>query len=71
MPHITITWYGIQEWEMTRERVNKILEKHTGTSEYPQTKSLPPIMIGIQNCPQDGIEELKALPGVNIRGMDD
>ncbi|EYB23682.1 hypothetical protein FG05_35425 [Fusarium graminearum] len=70
MPRIVIRWESIEQWEATRQQVDQTLEKYTGTSEYPSTKSLPPIMIGAE-VPQDGIDELKVLNGVIVETQDD
>lgn len=67
---VQIRYTDPDAWEANREKVNEILQKHTGTSDYPETKSLPPIMFGVQ-AGKECIDELKALQGVVVRALDD
>ncbi|KAJ6262966.1 hypothetical protein Dda_1524 [Drechslerella dactyloides] len=67
---IVISFQGPEEWEDNREKVDAILEKDTGTSEYPATKSLPPFIVGPE-VSDSALEELKALDGVIVRTPDD
>ncbi|CEI61369.1 unnamed protein product [Fusarium venenatum] len=70
MPVVTIRWEGIEQWENSRHQVDRILEKHTGHNQYPATKSLPPIIFGV-DISEEGIKELKALDGVVVRENED
>ncbi|CAF3491423.1 unnamed protein product, partial [Fusarium graminearum] len=63
MPGITIRWEDPGKWQSTMEQVDQLLEQHTGHKNYPSTKSIPPIIFGV-NMPQKGIDELKGLDGV-------
>ncbi|QKX62430.1 uncharacterized protein TRUGW13939_09591 [Talaromyces rugulosus] len=65
MSQVTIRFEGPEEWENQFEAVNSLLDKHTGTSDYPATKSLPPIIFGAQ-LTGEAIAELQSLPGVIV-----
>ncbi|KAF5235469.1 hypothetical protein FAUST_7079 [Fusarium austroamericanum] len=69
MAPIVIRWDDPEKWENTREQVYLLLEKHTGRREYPETRSLPPFIVGI-DMPQEGIDELNALDGVKAQIQD-
>ncbi|KAE8420958.1 hypothetical protein BDV36DRAFT_292636 [Aspergillus pseudocaelatus] len=45
---ISVTFEGIDSWEDSREKVDDTLAELTGTNEYPATRSLPPIIFGIE-----------------------
>ncbi|KAJ5336480.1 uncharacterized protein N7506_004502 [Penicillium brevicompactum] len=62
---VVIRFEGPEEWEQQWENVNSILDKHTGTSEYLSTKSVPPTIFGAELTPE-GIDELKAQDGVIV-----
>lgn len=70
MVQVSITYEDPDAWENNRDKVSEILNEATGTSDYPETKSLPPIIIG-PDINQDVIDKLKALPGVIVRIQDD
>ncbi|EKJ73089.1 hypothetical protein NXS19_005982 [Fusarium pseudograminearum] len=70
MPGITIRWEDPEKWQTTMQKVEQLLEQHTGHKNYPSTKSLPPIMFGV-DMPQKGIDELKELDGVMVDVHDD
>ncbi|KAK6332346.1 hypothetical protein TWF696_003064 [Orbilia brochopaga] len=67
---ITIHFDGIEGWEDNQQKVDQILEKDTGTSEYPATKSLPPIIVGPE-VSDSALQELKGLQGVIVRCEED
>ncbi|KAJ5919348.1 hypothetical protein N7466_010291 [Penicillium verhagenii] len=61
----TISFKDVEAWQGQKENVNNILKKYTGTSEYPSTRSLPPMIFGVELA-ADAINELDALPGVKF-----
>ncbi|BCR89359.1 uncharacterized protein ACHE_50557A [Aspergillus chevalieri] len=63
---VLIRFEGVEEWEETRDEVDKILQELTGTDEYPSTRSLPPIIFGAQ-LDEDGMERLRRLDGVIVQ----
>ncbi|KOS36754.1 hypothetical protein ACN38_g12478 [Penicillium nordicum] len=66
---VTITFEDIDSWQSKRENVDSILDKHTGTSVYPSTRSLPPIIFGVE-LDEDAVEELRNLGGVLVHYPD-
>ncbi|KAF4943921.1 hypothetical protein FSARC_14807, partial [Fusarium sarcochroum] len=66
----SITYQDPEKWEQNREKVYEILEQDTGRREYPETRSLPPILIGVE-LTEDTIGKLRALDGVVVRIQDD
>ncbi|KAF3027995.1 hypothetical protein E8E15_004260 [Penicillium rubens] len=62
---VVIRFEGPEAWEEHNENVSNILEKATGESTYPSTRSLPPIIFGLQ-LRAETIAELTALGGVFV-----
>ncbi|KAJ5227102.1 uncharacterized protein N7469_007108 [Penicillium citrinum] len=67
---VVIRFEGPEEWDIERENVNNILVKYTGTSEYPSTKSFPPIILGAE-LDEDAVQELRDLNGVLVEHPDE
>ncbi|KAK9414996.1 hypothetical protein SUNI508_10601 [Seiridium unicorne] len=67
---VQITFESIEAWDSTREKIDEIIEKDTGNKNYVSTRSLPPIIFGL-NLKQTAVDELKKLEGVNVRSHDD
>ena len=70
MAPVRITFDSIESWDAKREQVDRILEDATGTADHIATKSLPPIIVGV-DLEQDAIEKLKALEGVVVKLQDE
>ncbi|KAH7233044.1 hypothetical protein BKA59DRAFT_487607 [Fusarium tricinctum] len=67
---VSISFDDPDVWENNREKVDSLLEQHTGTKDYPSTKSFPPIIFG-PSLTDEAINELKQLQGVNVRSPED
>ncbi|KAE8369014.1 hypothetical protein BDV27DRAFT_121509, partial [Aspergillus caelatus] len=67
---ISVTFEGIDSWEDSREKVDDTLAELTGTNEYPATRSLPPIIFGIE-ISEEGIGRLRSIDGVVVRVHDE
>ncbi|KAE8141904.1 hypothetical protein BDV38DRAFT_236613 [Aspergillus pseudotamarii] len=67
---ISVRFESVESWEDSREGVDNILTEFTGTSEYPETRSLPPMIFGIE-IDEQGVQRLRSLPGVIVKVMDE
>ncbi|CDM32932.1 hypothetical protein DTO013E5_9378 [Penicillium roqueforti] len=67
---VIIMFEDPDSWENERENVDSILDKYTGTSGYPSTRSLPPIIVGAE-LGEEAVEELRSLSGVLVRCPDE
>ncbi|KAI2700370.1 hypothetical protein CBS147332_7981 [Penicillium roqueforti] len=67
---VSIRFEDPDAWQEQFVMVDEILENFTGTREYPSTRSLPPIIFGLE-LTADAIDELNALDGVIVVVQDD